>query len=307
MNREIPLTFKNVFAFFFILLLALGFHYLIVKTIQLKDKPVEREVLSKQVKKGLYLFPRFEITVEGSEYPALISKDEFESIRIGDQVSGYMRGEDHFLTNKAIKMELIIGIPLLLFLYLATLFFAFAMLNSTSFVKKRGKLSTFLLSALGSITKLILLFYLLVGLIVLSLVVVNAYHKLNKNYLTEVDALVIDKDLERLGSARGVYMNYELLLYYLDHHGEGHITKKTVTGATYRMYNKGDSIGLFYRNNNVYDTFVQAKSMKEVLPAFFNLFTIMLGLYLVSVYYLLRQWCRKRQRKPKNFQRLNSY
>lgn len=40
----------------------------------------------------------------------MVSKEQFESILIGDQVSGYMRNEDTFMTDKDIQIELMIGI-----------------------------------------------------------------------------------------------------------------------------------------------------------------------------------------------------
>lgn len=296
MNREVPITFKNILVIIFLFLITIGFHYLVVAAIQLKEEPVEREVIAKHTKKGLYLYPRFEIYVEDTERSSMISKEQFESIRIGDQVSGYIRDQETLMTDKDIQVELMIGIPILVFLYIALIFFILAMLNGTAFVKRRKKLSKFIFIAIGTLIKIVLVLYLLAGLIVLSLVAVNVFHKLNKFNLTEVDALVLGGDWEHTRSHRGGgYTNYELFLLYTDNNDEEHITKKAVTGATYRDYDQGDSITIYYRNNNVYDTFVQAKSMKEVWPAFVNLLTIILGIYVASTIAIIRKWYKKRK------------
>src|SRR5699024_8713162 len=111
MKKEIPITFKNILALILYILLTSGAHY-IITDIPLEEA-VEDVVVEKNSKKGLYLYPRFEIKVEGSETPSMVSKEQFESIEIGDKVSGYMRNEDTFLTDKNIQMELMIGIPIL--------------------------------------------------------------------------------------------------------------------------------------------------------------------------------------------------
>lgn len=70
------------------------------------------------------------------------------------------------------------------------------MLNSTTFVKRRKKQSKFVLIAVESLIKLILVIYLIAGLIMISLLAENVFHKLNRFNLTEVDALVLGGDWE---------------------------------------------------------------------------------------------------------------
>lgn len=195
-------------------------------------------------------------------------------------------------------MELLIGIPILVILYAFLILWTLAMLNSTIFVKSRKKLSTYITIVIKNLMKIILVIYLIAGFIMLTLVVVNVFHKLNKFNLTEVEALVLGGDWQHTRSHRGGgYTNYELFLIYLDDEEEMHITEKSVTGPTYRKSEQGDKITLFYRKNNVYDTFVQTESMREVWPAYLNFFTLIIGLYVVSLFYLIRKWHRKRQAK----------
>lgn len=295
MKKEIPITFKNILALILYILLTSGAHY-IITDIPLEEA-VEDVVVEKNSKKGLYLYPRFEIKVEGSETPSMVSKEQFESIEIGDKVSGYMRDEDTFLTDKNIQMELMIGIPILVLFYLILFFWTIGLLNSTTFVKRRKKLHKVMLIALKSSVRVMFIIYFISGLIMISLVATNAFHKLNKMNVTETDAIILGGDWETIRSNQGSYTNHELLLLYSDDKDETYITKKAVTGPTYRAYSKGDTITLFYRDNNVYDTFVQAESKKEIFPAFINFFTFIIGAYLVSLYSFYRKWRKDRQNK----------
>lgn len=192
-------------------------------------------------------------------------------------------------------MELMIGLPILVVIYAVLIVWMLAMLYSTTCVKRRKNLSTYTIKTIKNLGKMILVIYLMAGFIMLSLVAVNVFHKLNKFNLTKVDAYVMGGDWELTRSNRGgSYTNYELFLLYLDDERKRYITQKAVTGATYHEYERGDKITLFYRNNNAYDIFVQAKSMSEIWPAFLNFLTLILGLYVVSVFYLVRNWRKKR-------------
>src|SRR5699024_947214 len=105
------------------------------------------------------------------------SKEQFESITIGDKVSGYMRNEDTFLTDKNIQFESMIGIPVLVLLYLVLFFWIIALLNSTTFVKRLYKVMAI---AFKSTVIVMFIMYLISGLIMISLVATNTFHKLNK-------------------------------------------------------------------------------------------------------------------------------
>jgi|SRR5699024_9816206 len=300
MNKELPITIKNIALLIFLILLTSGLHYLI--TDLQGDKEVEAKVLLKNSKKGLYLYPRFEVLVEGSDNASMISKEKYESIKIGDKVSGYIRGEESFVTEDDIQFELMIGIPILISFYIILLLWITGMLNSTAFVKRREKLRrTIMFTFLGSVTA-ILTIYLIAGFIMTSLLATNVFNKLNKFNLTETEAIVLGGDWNRTRSHRGgSYTTYELFLLYSDEENELYVTKKAVTGPTYEAYDVDDEITLFYRNNNVNDTFVQAESFEEIWPAFVNMFTFFIGLYLVSVFFIIRHW-RKKYRNNDNEQ-----
>lgn len=298
MKKELPITFKNISLLIFIILVTSGWHYLMLETNNLKEEPVEGIVTMKYSKKGLYLYPRYEVQVEGSETPSMVSKEQFETLEEGDTITGFMRNEDTLLTKENINNELMIGMPILVFLYFVLFMWMIGLLNSTNFVKNRSKLSHVMKRAFKITVTGILTIYLLAGFIMTSLVAVNIFHKLNKFNLTETDAIVLGGDWDRIRSNRGgSYTTYELMLFYSSDEDQVHITKKAVTGPTYNSYDQVDTLTIFYRNNNEYDTFVKAESIEEVVFAFVNIFTIIIGGYLVSVFYLIRHWRKNRQKK----------
>src|SRR5690625_7751388 len=96
--KELPITFKNIFIFLMLVAMTYGFTWLYTnfsKTI--KDEPAEETIEFKYSKKGLYLYPRFEVLVSNSERPSTVSKEQFESIHVGDKISGYMKNADTFV------------------------------------------------------------------------------------------------------------------------------------------------------------------------------------------------------------------
>lgn len=278
------------------LLFALGAQYLISDVIrELNDEPIEATVEAKNIKKGLYLYPRFEVYVEDFESPMKVSRKEYEDLSIGDKVYGSHRNEDKLMTETEIKFELMIGIPILFVLYAVLLFWSLSMLNSSSFVKRRKKLYQFIMATRKSVVYILFSIYLLVGFIMVILVGVNAFNKVNKLNLTKTEAVVLGGDWDNVRSHRGgSYSTYELFLIYEDNKEELYITKKAVTRTTYNNYDQFDEVTLYYRNNNIYDTFIQTESMKEYILAFVNMFTIILALYIFSIIYIIRHKRKKR-------------
>ena len=91
-----------------------------------------------------------------------------------------MRNEDTFLTDKNIQFESMIGIPVLVLLYLVLFFWIIALLNSTTFVKRRKRMYKVMAIAFKSTVIVMFIMYLISGLIMISLVATNTFHKLNK-------------------------------------------------------------------------------------------------------------------------------
>lgn len=60
---------------------------------------VERYVLEKQSKKGLFLGPRYQIITDNDTYGSFVTKKEFESLAFGDTISGYATNEYSLFTK----------------------------------------------------------------------------------------------------------------------------------------------------------------------------------------------------------------
>src|SRR5690625_2749406 len=298
--KELPITFKNIFIFLMLVAMTYGFTWLYTnfsKTI--KDEPAEETIEFKYSKKGLYLYPRFEILVSNSERPSTVSKEQFESIHVGDKISGYMKNADTFVTEKDIQFEKALGIPILIALYLGVLTFGISLLKSMKFIKNNQTRTRLLQKTLKISIYTILTLYILLGMIFIALIATNISHKMNKWNQTEVEATVLGGDFNETRSHRGAsYTTYELFFHYQDQGEEDYMTKKADACTTYRKYNKG-IIPLIYRNSNVYDTFILTKSANEIWPAFFNLYTFFIGFYLVSLFAMFKAW-RKRNNKQEN-------
>lgn len=296
--RAIPATFKNIFVFLMFIAMTYGFTWLYINFSEtIKDEPVEETVELKYSKKGLYLYPRFEVHVSNSERPSTVSKEQFESIHIGDTISGYMKNEDTFVTERDIQFEKGLGIPILAVLYLGTLSFGIGLLKNITWIKNNKRRTNVLQRIVKVSLAILLIVYVMTGLVFTALTATNIFHKMNKWNLTEVEATVWGGDYEVTRSHKGAsYTTYELFLQYQDESGKDHLTKKAVTGTTYNQYDVDEAVPLLYRHNDVYDTFVSTKNANEIWPAFFNLYTIFLGFYYVSLFAMLKA-SRKRKRK----------
>lgn len=295
--RELPITFKKVFVFSMLVAMTYGFTWLYINFSEtIKDNPVEETIKLKYSKKGLYLYPRFEILVSNSERPSTVSKAQFESIHVEDKISGYMKNAETFVTEKDIQFEKSLGIPILIVLYLGVLAFGVALLKGTKFITNSQTRKRILQRVLKISIYTFLTLYILLGLIFIALTATNIFHKMNKWDQTEVTATVLGGDFNETRTHRGAsYTTYELFLRYQDQAGEDHVTKKAVSGTTYNKYGMGEPIPLIYRNNNVYDTFIVTKSVNEIWPAIFNLYTLFIGFYLVSLVAMIKAWRKKKQ------------
>src|SRR5699024_1430046 len=204
LKKEIPINIKSIFLLILYLLFALGAQYLISDVIrELNDEQIEATVEAKHIKKGLYLYPRFEVYVEDFESPMKVSKKEYEDLSIGDKVYGSVRNEDKLMTATEIKFELMIGIPILFVLYVVVLFWGLSMLNSSSFVKRRKKLYRIMMATRKSAVYILFSIYLIVGIVMLFLVGINTFNKVNKLNLTKTEAVVLGDDWDQIRSHRG--------------------------------------------------------------------------------------------------------
>src|SRR5699024_455193 len=141
-------------------------------------EPAEETIEFKYSKKGLYLDPRFEILVSNSERASTVSKEQFESIHVGDKISGYMKNADTFVTEKDIQFEKALGIPILIALYLSVLNFGNGLLKSMKFITNNQTNTRLLKKTLKISIYTILTQYILLGMIFTALIATNIYHKI---------------------------------------------------------------------------------------------------------------------------------
>src|SRR5699024_10332364 len=99
--KNLRLSSKHILGLFLILIITVGFTACFIhSTSTIKDTPVEETIENKYSKKGLYLYPRFEIMVTNSERPSTVTKEQYESMKIGDSISGYKKNDETFVTDK---------------------------------------------------------------------------------------------------------------------------------------------------------------------------------------------------------------
>jgi len=296
--RAIPITSKNVFGFLSFIIMAIGFTFLFYHFgIAIKDRPAEEEVEVKYIQKGLYMYPRYKILVTNSENPSTVTKKQFDTIQIGDTISGYMKNEESFVTDKDVQFEKSLGIPILLFLYLAVFALAGGLFKSTTFFKNKMPGKEILLKIIKGATFALFYLFVITGLVLIGIVATNLFHKLNSWNKTEVEAMVLNaNDEKHLIPYRAIrYNTYELLLTYQDKEREYHITNRAVSSATYDKYEPGDAITISYRNNNVYDTFIETESADEKIPVFLSIQTFLMVVYIAIVIAIIRGWRKKKR------------
>ncbi|HLQ73482.1 MAG TPA: DUF3592 domain-containing protein [Bacillota bacterium] len=260
----------------------------------------ESTVLLKSAKKGLYLpalIPRYEVVVVGSDTPTKVSKDMYDSIELGDEISGYISSKGHFETDYHIKIEKMYFIPLMIILDTVWFFVVLEWLQSTKFVKRRKVIKKVINNIFSRATIVLAIILILISVITTILIGTNLYHKFNASHLTEVEATVINKARESNLTVQHMFPTYELLLRYTNEEGEMYVSNKAVTWTTYKAYDNGDKLTMLYRENNHEDTFIKIKSINEIWPAFLNWPLIILAISNVGIFIYIRFWRQDKQKE----------
>lgn len=235
-NRKIPVTKKNIFALIIFILFSIGFTFLYFGNGIFDDaKPIEKTIERIHIKKGLYLFPRYEVVVEGAERSNDITKDQFESLDFGDTILGYETSYGDFRTALDKRYENLIGLVVLLVLYCATAFFSSGLLQNARFIAKDDKRRIFVRKITMTFIYTLLGLLFVVGTVFAALTLNNLFHKINTLNQTEVEGVVLTGDYNRSGSGRYTQTDYELFIYYQDRQANDYITKKAVTRQTYAL------------------------------------------------------------------------
>lgn len=295
-NRKVPLTTKNIFAMIIFILLSVGFTFLYFGNgIFDEAKPVEKTIERIHIKKGLYLYPRYEVVVEGEEQSNDITKEQFESHDFGDTISGYETSYGDFRTTLDKRYENTIGLVILIVLYWSTIFFGAGLLQNARFIAKDDKRVNVVEKITMTFLYMILGLFIVVGTVFAALTINNLFHKVNTSNQTVVEGIVLTGDYNRSGTGRHMHTEYELFIYYLDNQANEYITRKAVTRQTYASYEQEEPIEIAYRNSNPADIFVVTKDSKEVIGAFTHIFAIMIGLYFVLLFFIVRKFVKKRR------------
>src|SRR5699024_10006827 len=235
---------KNILGLFLILIITVGFTALFIHfTSTIKDTPVEETIENKYSKKGLYLYPCFEIMVTNSERPSTVTKEQYESMKIGDSISGYKKNDETFVTDKDIQFEISLGIVILIFLYLVIFIFVGILLKNTTFIKK-GKKRQNILYHINKVNFFgVLIIFIIIGMAFTVLVATNAFHKLNTWNQITVEGTIIGGDYNETRGSRGAsYTTYELFIRYEGPRDNDLITKKAVTENTNKKYDVDKTI-----------------------------------------------------------------
>lgn len=297
-TRKIHATRKNIFVLISFLLFSIGFTLLYVYNGPFDDaKEVEKTIERIHIKKGLYLFPRYEIDVVGEERSNDITKGQFESLSFGDTIHGYETSYGDFRTDLDKRYENIIGFVILLVLYSLTAMFTFGLMQNASFIKKNDKKLHMMQKLITGSTYIPLSLLFIIGAIFTAITFNNVFHKVNTFNQTKVEGIVLSGEYNKTGSGRRTQTDYELFIYYEDTEGNDYITKKAVTGETYGLYDVEDPIKIAYRNNNPHDIFIRTNKVNEVIGAFTHIYAIVIGLYLVAVGAFIVGFIKKYRRK----------
>src|SRR5699024_4956525 len=229
--------------------------------------------------------------VTNSERPSTVTKEQYESMKIGDSISGYKKNDETFVTDKDIQFEISLGIVILIFLYLVIFIFVGILLKNTTFIKK-GKKRQNILYHINKVNFLgVLIIFIIIGMAFTVLVATNAFHKLNTWNQITVEGTIIGGDYNETRGSRGAsYTTYELFIRYEGPQGNDLITKKAVTENTYKKYDVDKTIPLAYRQNNEYDTFISVKDFGEIWQAFVNLMMLFLSFYFIAMFFIIKAW-----------------
>lgn len=225
----------------------------------------------------------------------ILRKTNSKPINMGDTISGYETSYGDFRTALDKRYENLIGLVVLVVLYCLTAFFSAGLLQNVRFIAKDDKRRRIARKITMAFLYLLLGLFIVVGTIFAALTLNNLFHKINTLNQTEVEGLVLTGDYNRSGTGRYMHMEYELFIYYQDNEANEYITKKAVTRQTYSLYNQEDPIKLAYRNSNPHDIFIVTIESKEVLGAFTHIFSVIMGLYFILVFLILRKFMKKRR------------
>lgn len=267
-----------------------------------EKEAVEQYVIDKQSEKGLFLAPRYRVITDDSPYGNDVTRKTFDSLEFGDKISGYKTNEYGFFTTLDQLYEG--SILLAIFIVLGTGFLAIlsqllTMIPAVERIEAKLKRQRFYMILKNGFVYSFLAIGFLVMFSYVALYTNNLFHKLVPIGQTEVEGQVIGRDYEFHRSRRGGYSTYDLMITFTAQDGNSYQVKKRVTRSTYDKYEYYASVPLNYRNRNPNDIFIKTESMMELIGTVISWPTLLYGICLIILYFLLRPKVKALRRKRK--------
>lgn len=296
---------KDIFSAVFILCIVgalLGTAIWMYSSFFLSSDKLDAEyyVLEKQSEKGLFLGPRYSVITDNDNGSNFVSKKVFDSLEFGDIIHGHGTDEYGFFTKMDQIYDGSLLILLIIILGFMFIFLLYGCIVSIPAVERKLKKLEMYRTKKKKRNRLgtsILLVILPLALAYSSLYSLNLFYKVVPVGQTFVEGHIIDREFDWNFTPKADYSTYELTIVFTAEDGETYQVKKGVTRATYHNYEYKSSIGLKYRNNNPYDIFIEADSIKEIIGTIANVYTVLYVLCLVTFYLLCRHYKEERRIK----------
>lgn len=308
----------------FSLVLAIGLNAYVRSYNLLDAEKTRATVLAKTAEKGLFRPPAYYVKVDWNEKSGdlhegvlnRISSRQMKNIEVGDEISGYLVSENHFITLLDLATDGLLLFFFLVFLFLMVIALVSAWVgNMFSAAKKQNKKKRKRKKGKKKSTKrrqneekcfgigfyLFVVFFVIVGFFSVT-ALWNGMQKVSPVGKVETEAVIVDKYAERQWQTT-YHFNplYQLTLQFTDHEGNEYQMKKEVTPNTYNKYSISDTILISYKNDDPFDIFIEDMTWKDMYQAYIywelSLYIIFVAtVILVIVFGLKRIFNREKRR-----------
>lgn len=256
-----------------------------------KSDPVEGRVLGKHTEKSLFMPPSYKLIIKGYDSKTRVSKEQFSEINVGDIIPGYKKSKNKFLAESSVFYEKRLGVQILIISYLIILLLIISFTNNSQVMdvsQKKYRQATKLIKEIG-LGVLIVIF---IFVTLFTGVNINLFHKINLWNQKETIGIVKEKEKEVISGRRRTSIFHDLWIEYTDRQNETILTKKGVSGATYKKYEVNDIIPIAYRKRNSYDLFIKMNDSKEILAIVFSFYVILYVSITILVLVRIVKWFR---------------
>lgn len=234
------------------------------------------EVEDKFTHKGLYFAQQYVVQLSNGDTHSVYKRD-FDALEKGDAYHPFL----NVLSLKDFLLICIIsGAFMILWLSMAY-FFAFLIFQETKLFQKleakRKKMLEWFVSIVAKDEKteerwkkwslLVLIVVLSIPYVLITKNIIIKTMPMGKESATGV---IVDREIVKSTSIRRISNTYTLTYIFKDQDKQTYKTKKDVSHQTYRDYAYEPTIPIFYRRKFPYETFIDTKSVGEVISAIFR-------------------------------------